>query len=253
MSAEDDALISAATKTVWAREDKRQMAAAKKKAASNPIVVREKAAEALLTALDRKIAPMVDSKTRQILIRDQRDAELLGSIVKTDIPAIEADIYKWFGKDTDDARKLYESLREKRDRFGKPIENRKRQYRNLITNWVFAEQKRKDEEAAERQRQIDEIAPEAGAVVQSEEVELFGFSTVKRKGVKVVDSQLLIKLIAAGEAPWNLLVAEPIDMEILRKEARKEFDSVQASADGKKYLYNGTVEIYEEGGISSRG
>lgn len=209
----------------------------------------EERATAAFNGLDRKLRPITDTMLGIIRLKSQADADLLSGVINNDIPAIEKQIWEWFGQDAKVAYDHWKALREKENRFGKPLADRLASYRQILARYQYAERQKAITEAANKQTAIDEAAPELGIVVEPREVKVEGAKLVMRKCHRVVNLLALVKLVAQGKAP---LVAIEANDTFLAGQTRQLFDTCQPDADGKKWLYKDAVEVYEEPSVTRR-
>lgn len=233
------------------KEQLNQMARAAKKAGAlvPELIAPEERAQAAFSGLDRKLAPLTDPILGIVRIKNQADADLLSAVINVDIPNIEKQIFDWFGRDREVSWHHYKSLKEKEDRFGKPLGERLKQYRQLLAGYLFREKQKAIEEAVQKQRAIDEAAPDLGIVVQPKEVKVEGVTPTMRKKHRVVNLLALVKLVAQGKADIECIQADDV---YLANKARTKFDTCQVDPldHSKRWLYKDAVEVYEEPGVS---
>ena len=219
---------------------------AKRAKAEVPVVdPRERHAANKIEAINKKLDPLIQGvqPIHTFVVRNAMDAALAAEVINQDIPPYRNLIKEMWGEDKRKAYDLYKSISDKFTRFDKPAENLDRSLRQAIAKWSMEEQRKRDAEAAKQQAKIEKKNPGAAVVVQSERVEVGGTTFAKRRMCEVRDPDKLLKLIVEGKAPRNFIQWN--DTEILR-EARRLYDATQPDKNGKRFIYDGTVEVFEE-------
>lgn len=226
------------------------MAAKKKQESTTELeVIKERNATGALERVQKKMA-LVKGPNGAIVIRAAADARLVSEVVNTDIPEVEKQIADLWGNDAKAAYRLYVSIRDKANRFLKPLTALREAAQAAVGAWQMAEQRRLNEQAAKEQKKLDKKMPDAGVVVTAEKVQIEGLTLTLRKRVGNVLLLKLIQEIAAGRAPLQCV---DLNDAFLRSKARELWDTVEPDSKGQRWIYGGSVQLIEEPDTTRRG
>lgn len=225
---------------------------AKKAKAEVPAVDnREEQATSQIETIRKKIEPLVDKgivgkgihPIFALVVRNAMDAALASEVINQDIPPYREKLEIMWGEDKKTAFALYKSIRDKFNFYDSRADNLDRALRQAIGKWSMEEQRKRDAEAAKQQAKIEKKNPGAAVVVQSERVEIAGTVSARRRTYEIRDHDKLIKLVAEGKAPKYFISLNETE---IRREALRLYDGVQPDKNGKRFIYDGTIELFEE-------
>jgi hypothetical protein len=234
-----------------AGEGKRIVKAAKK---TKPEVLpakiddREEQALTKIGSITSRIKALIpNEKTGVVIIKNQKQAELAGELIK-DEDATIAFIDSLWREEAKLADLLHKSLTGKIRKYTEPEKTRRERLRLGLKMYLAAQEairKAQQEQVnALVQKQFGDI-PVAAPVIPAAKVGGFGTATVH--GSRIVDKikliRELLKDIERGKVSPDVI---QIDQRFLDDQSRQYYESTPPSEDGKRYRYDGALEIYTD-------
>jgi hypothetical protein len=226
------------------------MAKAKAKPEVLPAKIDDREEQALTkigSITDRIKALIPNQNTGVVIVKNQKQAELAGELIK-DEDATIAFIDSLWREEAKLADQLHKSLTGKIRKYTAPESARRERLRLGLKMYLAAQEaaRREQQEKVNAlvQQEFGDI-PVAAPVIPVAKVGGFGTATVH--GSRIVDKVKLIKeLLKDVEKGKVFPDVIQIDQRFLDDQSRQFYESTPPSEDGKRYRYAGALEIYTD-------
>src|SRR3990167_5581715 len=204
-------------------------------------------------ALDPTLNRLI-GKNGVVVIASQEDADEAGRLCN-EIAATGKEIEESWEKETGFFHRFHKALTERRGKCQRILDGHIGKLKGGVRFWLLAEADRKRKAEAAANERINQQFQSAGIKeppppVSFEKPAVAGMSGRASWGYNVPDKLALIKAVARGKAPIEALeIAESwVKKDVNLNHAR----AIENPETHKKYLYDGTVEIFEDLNMARR-
>jgi len=194
-----------------------------------------------------ELRDLIDPQAGIVIIKSQVDADMAGDLCN-DLAAVEEEVMESWDKERSFFHRFHKTLTERTSTHSKVLNRYIAMLKDGVRRWLLQEQQRIKDQEAKANEIVREADPTAPPVI-FEKAEASGLSGRKMWEYNVPDFMALIKAVARGKAPMEWLM---IDDRVAKADVRMHHDRAVLDQAGKKYLYEGTVEVYEDISMARR-
>ena len=190
---------------------------------------------------------LIDPVAGIVIIKTQEEADLAGDLCN-DLAAVLEEVTESWDKERGFFHRFHKTLTERTSTHAKVLNRYVALLKDGARRWTV----KKNQEIKAQEVKANEIVREADPTappVVFEKATVSGLSDRKSWEYNVPDFMALIKAVARGRAPMEWLM---IDDRVAKADVRIHHDRAVLDQAGKKFLYEGTVEVYEDISMSRR-
>lgn len=206
---------------------------------------RELEAQAKVEALlaDPDLNRLLDPKTMLATIKNQEDADTAGRICK-ELAEGGKEIGELTEKETGFFHRFHKTLTERRGKHQKALDSCIKKLKEGVRLWLLAEQQRVAQAEAAANAKIEQEFGEEAPPVSFEKPKVEGMSGRTVWLYRIPDMAAFIKAVARGKAPQAAVM---VNEDWLSGDVTLNHDrAVKDEATGKLFLYEGTVEVFQD-------
>lgn len=182
--------------------------------------------------------------TKQVKIDNQEQADAAGAIANS-IAATVKEIGESWEKETAFFNRFHKTLTARRGKYQAILNALIGKIKLGIGLWVLQERKRREEEEAK----INAALPAEAPPVTLDKPRVEGMSPRTIYKYQIVNLMDLLRLIVKGKAP---ITAIQVNDSWMTDEVNQKHDMAIEAPDGRRYLYDGTVEVIEDVSMARR-
>jgi len=194
-----------------------------------------------------ELRELIDPQAGIVVIKSQVDADMAGDLCN-DLAEVSEEVEESWDKETSFFHRFHKTLTERRGTHQKTLNKYIGLLKDGVRRWLLQEQQRIKDQEAKANEIVQKDDPTAPPVI-FEKAEASGLSGRKMWEYNVPDFMALIKAVARGKAPMEWLM---VDDRVAKADVRMHHDRAVLDQAGKKYLYEGTVEVYEDISMARR-
>jgi len=191
---------------------------------------------------------LIDPQAGIVIIKSQVDADLAGDLCN-DLAEVEQEVMDSWDKERGFFHRFHKTLTERTSTHAKVLNRHIAMLKDGVRRWKLKRDKEIQEQEAKANEIVREADPTAPPVI-FEKAEVSGLSGRKTWGYNVPDFMALVKAVAKGKAPVECLM---VTDKWLKADVTLHHDrAIENLNTQKKYLYEGTVEVYEDISMARR-